>query len=85
MHTIGFGQLSSSLDQRDMDNLYEFNIATQLQLGKLLPKSLGLSIPAYFGISESISLPEYDPYELDVPLAETLDGINNAIRTTAIR
>ena len=84
-HTQGFGQLSSSLDQRYMDNLYEFNIATQLQLGKLLPKALGLSIPAYFGISESISLPEYDPFELDVPLTESLDGITNAVQRSAYK
>ncbi len=85
LHTVGWGQLSSSLDQRDLDNLYEFNAATQLQLGKLLPKAFGLSIPAYFGISESISLPEYDPFELDVPLSESLGELTNAVQRSAYR
>jgi cell surface protein SprA len=85
MHTIGWGQLSSSLDQRDMDNFYQFNAATQLQLGKLLPKFLGLSIPAYVGISESISLPEYSPTELDVPLSEALDETSNTRTRDSVR
>ncbi len=80
MHTIGFGQLEQRVNDRYRDNYYQYNAATNLQLGKLLPEFLGLSIPMYAGISETFSRPEYDPYDLDIPVNDRLTELQGVER-----
>ena len=54
----------------------QFDIATNLELGKFLPKSSGMSIPVYASLQQTISMPEYDPYDLDLNLKEKLKGVS---------
>jgi cell surface protein SprA len=72
VHTIGFGQLEQRVNDRFRDDFQQFDISTNLQLGKLLPKQLGLEIPFFANLSQTISTPEYDPYDKDVTLKEKL-------------
>jgi len=74
-HTIGFGQLEQQIDQRYKDNFLQYDLATNLELGKLLPKELGLRIPVYAGISKAVSRPEYDPYDFDIYLSDKLNNL----------
>jgi cell surface protein SprA len=76
MHTIGFGDLEQRLNQRYRDNYYQYDIATNLQLGNLLPEKVGLKIPVYAQFSQTISTPQYDPYELDVELKDAYATID---------
>ena len=75
LHTIGFGNLEQRLNQRYRDNYYQYDIATNLQLGNLIPEKAGLKIPVYAQFSQAISTPQYDPYELDVKLKDKFDVI----------
>ena len=70
IHTIGFGQLEQRVNDRFRDNLQQFDLSTNLQLGKLLPKQLGLEIPFFANLSQTVSSPEYDPYDKDITLKE---------------
>ena len=76
IHTIGFGDLEQRLNQRYRDNYYQYDIAANLQLGNLLPEKAGLKIPVYTQFSQSISTPQFDPYELDVELKDKFSTIN---------
>jgi cell surface protein SprA len=76
LHTIGYGDLEQRLNQRYRDNYYQYDIAANLQLGNLLPEKAGLKIPVYTQFSQSISTPQYDPYELDVELEDKFNTIN---------
>ncbi len=51
---------------------YSLTPPANLELGKLLPKKAALSIPFYASLSESISTPEYDPYDLDITLKQKM-------------
>lgn len=73
MHTIGFGQLEQKNDQRYRDLFWQYDFATNLQLGKFFPDKWGIQIPFYANVSQSFSTPQYDPYEYDVPLSLKLD------------
>jgi len=93
-HSQGFGTLEQRVNDRFRDNFTQFDVATTLELGKLLPKSAGMSIPFYAGYTQSVSKPEYDPYDMDIKLSEKLaaangagrDSINNnAVDFTAIK
>lgn len=76
MHTIGYGDLEQRLNDRYRDNYYQYDVATNLQLGNLIPEKAGLKIPVYAQFSQAISTPKYDPYELDVELKDKFDAIN---------
>ncbi|MDB5226157.1 MAG: hypothetical protein JWN78_350 [Bacteroidota bacterium] len=76
IHTIGFGDLEQRLNQRYRDNYYQYDVAANLQLGNLLPEKVGLKIPLYTQFSQTISTPQYDPYELDVKLKDKFSVID---------
>jgi len=70
IHTAGFGQLEQRVNDRYRDDLKQFDVSTNLQLGKLLPKEVGLEIPFFASISNTISSPKFDPYDRDITLKD---------------
>ncbi|MEO6187586.1 MAG: cell surface protein SprA, partial [Ginsengibacter sp.] len=71
-HSNGFGTLEQRLNERFRDYFVQFDAAANLELGKLLPKSAAISIPFYASLTESISTPEYDPFDLDLNLKQKI-------------
>ena len=71
---IGFGNIEQRINERSREKLEQFDAATNLELGKLLPKNAGISIPFYAGISKITSTPQYDPYDLDIKLKDKLNA-----------
>ena len=71
-HSTGFGTLEQRVNQRSRDNYTQFDVATNLELGKLLPKKAGLSIPVYASVQRTVSAPQYDPYDLDIALKDKI-------------
>ncbi len=74
MRTAGFGSIDQSTNERSFDNNSEVDAATTLELGKLLPKKAGLSIPMYAGLTKTTSTPEYDPFDLDIKLKDKINA-----------
>ena len=85
LHTVGFGQLEQKLDERFKDNFIQYDAAGTFQLGKLVPKKLGLQLPLYVGYSQSTSNPQYDPYVLDILLKDELKNITDATQRAAVK
>ncbi len=87
-HSSGFGTLEQKVNERYKDNFFQFDAAANLELGKLFPKSFGLTIPFFASISQMISTPEYDPFDMDIKLKEKLDNASSnqrdSIRRNAI-
>jgi len=85
-HTTGFGTLEQRVNERFRDDFTQFDVAANLELGKLLPKKAAISIPMFASYSQTSSKPEFDPYDLDIRLKDKLgvspvdkkDSINNA-------
>lgn len=72
MSTIGYGTINQKVNERAREALYTYNINSNLNLGKLMPKKWGVQLPMYVGYTESASNPEYDPYDLDIKLKDKL-------------
>ena len=70
--SAGFGTIDQSTNERSFDNNAQINLATNLELGKLLPKKAAMSVPVYAGLTRTVSTPEYDPFDLDIKLADKL-------------
>ncbi len=84
---IGFGNLDQSVNQRSKEVLTQFDGAANLELGKFFPKKAGISIPTYASYSQTVSTPEYDPYDMDIKLKDKLKapGANkDSIREQAV-
>src|ERR1017187_7411539 len=71
-HSVGFGTLEQNVSQRYLDNFMQVDAATNLELGKLLPKNAALSIPFFASYSQAVSTPEYDPFQGDITLKKEL-------------
>ncbi len=85
MHTAGFGQVDQTLDQLTKDNLYSYNFTTGIEAGKFLPTKLGIRIPFYANYSQSLSTPEYDPYQFDIKSKDQFSIIRNMYGADSLR
>ncbi|MGE5521967.1 MAG: cell surface protein SprA, partial [Candidatus Dadabacteria bacterium] len=87
-HSVGWGTLEQRVNERSKEDLKQFDITTNLDLGKLVPKGLAVQIPVYAGISKSTSSPQYDPYDLDLRLRDKLSSLSgkdaDSVRTNAV-
>ena len=73
--SIGWGSLEQRLAERQRESVLQYDGAFEIQLGKFLPAGTGLKIPFLAQVSNTTRTPEYDPYDLDIPLAEKLAAI----------
>lgn len=77
VRTQGFGTIEQRVNERSREDFSQFDIATNLQLGKLLPKKAAIDIPFYASYSQTLMNPEYDPYDQDVKFKDKLNNSNN--------
>ncbi|WP_323789305.1 cell surface protein SprA [Psychroserpens sp.] len=75
--TIGFGSVEQRPNERSREDVQQFDIATNMNLGQLLPKKWGIQIPFNYGIGEEIVTPEYDEFYRDIKLETQLANTNN--------
>ena len=72
--SIGFGSIDQRVNERSLDDIRQLNGAVNLELGKLLPKKTKLSVPMYASISQTVDMPEYDPFDLDIKLKDKIEA-----------
>jgi cell surface protein SprA len=75
--SAGFGTIEQRVNERSREYFTQFDVATNLQLGKLLPKKAGIDIPFYASYSQTVTTPEYDPYDQDVNFKDKLKTTNS--------
>ena len=68
--SAGWGSIDQSTNQRSLEDDKEIDVATTLDAGKLLPKKAAITVPIYAGLTKTTSTPEFDPYDLDIKLAD---------------
>ncbi|MGL4293818.1 MAG: cell surface protein SprA [Bacteroidales bacterium] len=85
IETAGFGSLDQGLMERRMDDYYQYNIATTVDVGRLLPEKAKLKAPLFYSYSKEIVSPEYDPYNQDILLDESLDNVESKQEKDSIK
>ncbi|HWI91912.1 MAG TPA: cell surface protein SprA [Flavisolibacter sp.] len=78
--SVGFGTLEQRVNERSKEDYLTWDAATNLDLGKLVPKQAAVQIPVYAGVSKTISKPQFDPLDLDLTLKEKLNGFKGDSR-----
>ena len=71
----GFGGIEQTVAERTNEDTYEYNITTQVDLGKLLPPKAKLSAPLYYSYAKEIVKPKYNPLDTDMLLSDALDAV----------
>ena len=72
--SASFGGIEQSLLERRMDDYYQFNVATQVQMGRFFPEKAKVNIPVYYSYSIENSKPKYSPLDGDMLLSDALDS-----------
>jgi cell surface protein SprA len=72
VRSIGFGTLEQRVNERSREDFKQFDVSTNIDAGRLLPKKAGIQIPVFASVSKTSSNPEYDPYDLDLKLKDKL-------------
>jgi cell surface protein SprA len=72
MSTIGFGSVDQSPNERSREDTKQYNLVTNVNLGKLLPKKAGINLPLNYSVGEETITPQYDPYYQDVTLEQAM-------------
>jgi len=85
VRSTGFGTLEQRVNERSREDQYQFDVSTNLDLGKLLPKNAAIQLPVYASVNRTSSTPEYDPYDQDVKLNQKLDAAGSKFETDSIR
>ncbi len=73
--TNGFGDIDSKMSNRSINDTKEYDISTNLELGKFFNPEMGVRIPMYMSFSKAIATPEYSPVDKDVKLKDALDNV----------
>ena len=72
IETVGFGNVDQSLSDRRMDDYMQYNVATQVDVGRFLPEKAKLKAPVYYSLTKEKYSPKYNPLDQDVLLKDAL-------------
>jgi cell surface protein SprA len=71
----GFGSIDQKVFERSQEDMYQYNIASNVSLHKFFPDAWKLNLPFYIDFSEIYIRPQYDPTNPDILLKEALDNL----------
>lgn len=74
--SAGFGALDSDILSNTFEANSQFNISTDLELGKFFGES-GIRIPMHIDYGENRTTPLYNPYDPDVKMKDALAVLDN--------
>jgi cell surface protein SprA len=78
--TAGFGNIDQKVSQRSFNDTRNFDISTNMELGKFFPDKVGMRIPLYVDVSTQTSTPQYDPGAPDLKIKDEYAAANKAVR-----
>ena len=70
--TDGFGTIEQGPNERSREDVKQYDVVTNINIGQLLPKKWGIQIPFNYGQSEELITPEYDQQYKDIKLDSRL-------------
>lgn len=83
--SIGFGALDQKVQQRSRNELLGYDVAGKFELGKFFPETWGIRLPFFGQLSNQTKSPEFDPYDLDIPLKQKIQNAETGNDRDSIR
>ncbi|AUC16421.1 cell surface protein SprA [Tenacibaculum sp. SZ-18] len=70
MSTVGFGNVDQRVQERSLEEQKQYNVSTNVQLGKMMPKKWNMQVPMSYSYGEEFIDPKFDPQYQDVVLED---------------
>ncbi|MGB1307513.1 MAG: cell surface protein SprA [Oceanihabitans sp.] len=83
--TTGFGSIEQGPQERSLEDVQQYDIVTNVNVGQLLPKKWGLQIPFNYGTGEELITPKFDQQYKDVELDTRLDAATSSSEREEIK
>ncbi len=74
MSTTGFGGIEQGPSERSLEDVQQYDVVTNVNLGQLLPNKWGIQLPFNYAIGEEVITPQYDPEFKDIELETRIDN-----------
>ncbi len=84
-NTFGFGGLETRLSERSRESTTQYDVSANVQVDRLLPEGLNLSVPMYVSMENSTTKPQFDPLNPDVPFELALSKFRTNSEREAYR
>ena len=81
----GFGSIEKKVNERSLENFYQWDVSATVQVGRFFPKESGVNIPLFVGISESFANTQYNPNDPDNTLRKALYNAANKYERDSIK
>lgn len=75
--TAGFGSLEQDPSQRSLEDVKQYDVVTNVNVGQLLPKKWGIQVPFNYAQSEELITPKYDQFYKDLTLDSRLEAASS--------
>ncbi|MFD2542539.1 cell surface protein SprA [Lacinutrix gracilariae] len=72
--TSGFGSIEQGPQERSLEDVKQYDVVTNVNVGQLLPKKWGIQIPFNYGQGEESITPKYDQLYEDIELQTRIDA-----------
>jgi len=69
----GFGSIEQKVQERQREQIIQYDVSSNLQMGKFFKQEMGVNIPVFASYSKAIVNPEYNPLDPDIPLKEAIE------------
>ena len=83
--TNGFGSIEQKVADRQQENIYGYDVATNLELGKLFPEKAAIRMPVHFDYSEQFKDPEYNPINPDIKFRDDLATFKDKAQRDSVK
>ena len=74
--TPGFGSIERKVSERSRENLKNYDISAQVEMGKFFNENAGIRLPLFWGFGETFITPQYNPLDPDILLKPVLSNEN---------
>jgi cell surface protein SprA len=74
--TPGFGSIEKKVSERSRENQFNYDVSTQIELGKFFNEKSGIRLPLFWGFGETFVTPQYNPLDPDILLKPILNDPN---------
>ena len=85
MSTAGFGSVDQGPQERSREEVKQYDVVTNVNIGQLLPKKWGVQLPFNYGQGVKLITPEYDAQYKDLKLQNRIDAAETAEEKKTIR
>lgn len=81
----GFGSIEKKVNERQKEEINQYDISSNFELGKFFPEKAKINIPMYIGFSEGFEKPQYYPLDPDVTLKAAIENAETKSQKDSIR